>query len=259
VKKTMYILALCLGLTALIGGCSKESPTSPTTIVEPGPPEPDPDPQPTLPDPSDEALAASQWLQSSLLPSVDLARAIDSGLAAIRQDWADSLEIVEMQFQSPWESGKIIVGFETDTYLLVREGVYYAWDSLNSHFELDQIIFSDFHPSLNWVTLEFTRDLNPDVLAAAYRDLPGTRFVTPNRFVGDGPILLMWPGDEGIYYFFRDAWGDCPSGCLHSEFDLFRSLSGEIEYLGHYIDAYRIPLEYRYSWGDAWDSYYSAI
>jgi hypothetical protein len=62
--------------------------------------------------------------------------------------------------------------------------------------------------------------------------LDGVRYAEPNGFVGDWSNVYPWRLDEGMSYLWRDAWGDCPAGCINSRFWYFRVTDAGIEYVG---------------------------
>ncbi len=43
----------------------------------------------------------------------------------------------------------------------------------------------------------------------------------PDAQMGDGPGIQALHADGDWFLVFRDAWGDCPSGCLFSELHFF--------------------------------------
>ncbi|HOP07831.1 MAG TPA: hypothetical protein PLF13_11145 [candidate division Zixibacteria bacterium] len=243
-------IALLLVLT-VIPGCSDQPPTAPTD-----------DGSQTTPiataqsEPGAEAQAMALWLGGEIAVSDSLAISLDAEMASIRDRFLDSVPEVAIEFCPPWQSGKIVVGFEETTYDSVLAGEYRAWDSLNLVYGFDSVVVGTYHPSLAWAVLEFTEPLNPVLLAQAYEQLPGITFATPNRFIGDGPMLLAWPDDDARIYFFRKAWGDCLAGCIYSQYDIFRVVESEPTYLGHFESTVNIPLYLRKLFNDAWQDYY---
>lgn len=243
-------ILLSLALAGMIG-CSKESPTAPI---------PDNDDPVQLPtarsEASEEAGAMALWLGGELRSPDTLAYLLDSEITAIRNVYGDSIPGTAIEFRRPWQSGKIVVGFEDVAYDSVLNGQFTAWDSLNIAYGLDSVIVGVYHPSLAWAVLDFGEELNPVLLAQEYEQLPGVTFAMPNRYIGDGPMLLGWTDGEARVYFFRQAWENCLAGCLYSEYDIFRSEASEIEYLGHFGSTVNIPLDLRTLFNDAWQDYY---
>lgn len=69
-------------------------------------------------------------------------------------------------------------------------------------------------------------------------------------------LLPAAPVDGRILYFFRNAWGDCPSGCLYSEFWVLTVLDGRVVYDGYYTDKLLMPADLRVAYTDAWEAYW---
>ena len=67
----------------------------------------------------------------------------------------------------------------------------------------------------------FGPELNVVAAAAAYSRLNGVSYAEPDRRLGDGPDLdAVWIDGEW-YLVLRNAWGDCPSGCINEQFSFF--------------------------------------
>lgn len=64
-------------------------------------------------------------------------------------------------------------------------------------------------------------ELNVVAAAAAYTNLDGVSYAEPETRLGDGPDLEAARVKGDWYLVFRDAWGDCPSGCLDEQFSFF--------------------------------------
>lgn len=208
---------------------------------------------PTLPEP--EALAIALWLSHELKAPPDLYERVRSDLSLIREKFRDSLPAVDLQFHQPWEPSRLIVGFDEDNYQQVSDGQYRAWDSLNALYSLARIDLS--MPAFNMLKLKFDDDLNPEILADAYQQLPGVRFAVPNRYLGERPMLLPADATDGrLLYFFRNAWGDCPSGCLYSEYWVLTVLNGRVVNDGYYTDLALMPDDLRLAFSAAWEFYW---
>ncbi|MDH3891344.1 MAG: hypothetical protein OEV49_09700 [candidate division Zixibacteria bacterium] len=212
-----------------------------------------PDQAPTQPEP--EALAMALWLSHDLRAPTELYQRVRSDLILIRTGFRDSLPAVDLRFLKPWEPGRLILGFDPDSYQAVSDGKYTAWDSLNSLYNMVRVDLS--MPAFNMLKLKFDDWLNSEVLADIYRQLPGVRFAVPNRYMGESPMLLPSATDDGrILYFFRNAWGDCPSGCLYSEYWVFTVLSGRVVYDGYFTEQTLMPDDLKDAFTTAWDHYW---
>lgn len=84
--------------------------------------------------------------------------------------------------------------------------------------------------SINTLVLSLCFDdhLNVPAAATAYRDLEGVLSAKPSLLLGDGPDIEAMRSGETWYVVFRDAWGDCPSGCTEGELFFFTVLGDEV-------------------------------
>lgn len=213
----------------------------------------EPELTPTQPDP--EALAIALWLSHELKAPTDLYERVRSDLLLVREKFRDSLPAVDLKFHEPWEPSRLILGFDQNNYQQISDGQYRAWDSLNALYTLVRIDLS--MPAFKMLKLEFEDGLNPEILADAYQQLPGVRFAVPNRYLGERSMLLPAKASDGrLLYFFRNAWGDCPSGCLYSEYWVLTVLNGRVIYDGYYTDQALMPDDLRITFSTAWEFYW---
>ncbi len=63
--------------------------------------------------------------------------------------------------------------------------------------------------------------LNLPPAAAAYSGLDGISYAEPDTYAGDGPDIDAARADGDWYLIFRNAWGDCPSGCINEQLSFF--------------------------------------
>lgn len=89
------------------------------------------------------------------------------------------------------------------------------FDALNRSVGLRAVTAFPHLPDLYRVHFDPNRDV-PDV-AAQYTALEGVVVAMPDAFVGDGPGIQALRSGSAWFLVFREAWGDCPSGCLFSE------------------------------------------
>lgn len=62
--------------------------------------------------------------------------------------------------------------------------------------------------------LEFDRTINVARAAAVYEALEGVEWAERDGVAGDGPNVEMGQHRGAWYVVFREAWGDCPAGCI---------------------------------------------
>ncbi len=208
---------------------------------------------PAHPDP--EIMAIALWMSRELAAPQHLYDRIKAELDLIRGKFSDSLPAVKLTFQQPWEPGRLIIGLEEKAYDRFTREEYYEWDLLNGQFNLTDI--DPYVPTFRMLKLTFAEGLNPEVLADYYSTLPGVRFAVPNRFMGEIPMLLPASAPDGrILYFFRNAWGDCPSGCLYSEYWVFAVVRGRVVFDGYFADKEMLHNDLRSVFDSTWTLYW---
>ena len=74
----------------------------------------------------------------------------------------------------------------------------------------------------------FGPELNVVAAAAAYSRLDGVSYAEPETRLGDGPDLEAVPVNGDWYLVFRNAWGDCPAGCINEQFFSFVITDGQV-------------------------------
>jgi hypothetical protein len=207
-------LALIVG-SCLFIGCSKSCKT--VTKNE----NTEPPPTNFTPKENEEAELMALCLSGELVAPDSLYNQLLNDLIAIRNTFGDTIEIVnQLKFQPPWEAGCFMIGFDDTTFQQIRNGQYHAWDSLNQQYHLADIDTISLQFG-GIVLLTFKGRLNPWRLCELYGTLPGAWAPSPNYIRGDRANIYARETESGITYLFRDAWDDCPSGCLHSEYWYF--------------------------------------
>ncbi len=96
------------------------------------------------------------------------------------------------------------------------------------------------YPRINAVLITF--DPRSDILltASKYKAIEGVKNARPDASLGDGSgIQALW-SDDKWHVVFRKAWGDCPSGCIHSELHYFIEHGVNVVRVNH-EDAAAIP------------------
>jgi hypothetical protein len=183
---------------------------------------------------NEEAELAALCLSGELVASDSLYNQILSDLAAIRAAFGDTFEaVVRVKFRPPWVAGCLIIGFDDTTAQQVVSGEYHAWDDLNKYYQITTIRTS-LTPAYGAAVLYFHGRLHPYRLGGVYRGLPGVTYTEPNGLIGDSPNIYLRQTGRAITYLFRDAWGDCPSGCIDSEYWYFAVEDGQPVFLDHW-------------------------
>ena len=70
--------------------------------------------------------------------------------------------------------------------------------------------------------------LNVVTAAAAYSRLSGVSYAEPDTRLGDGPDIEAVRVDGDWYLVLRNAWGDCPAGCINEQFFFFVVTGGQV-------------------------------
>jgi hypothetical protein len=84
----------------------------------------------------------------------------------------------------------------------------------------------------NFIILSFEGRLHPERLAELYMKIPSVVSAGPNHFFGDWSNVYPWFIDDGLSYLFREAWGDCPSGCMYSCYWYFEATISGVNSIG---------------------------
>ena len=104
-----------------------------------------------------------------------------------------------------------------------------AFDSLNERLGLKAVrVF----PSLGGAHLRLDERVNVDAALRAYLAIDGVAYAEPDALLGDGPDIEAAKVQGTWYFVFRNAWGDCPAGCIHSELSFFIVANGEVQRIG---------------------------
>ena len=181
-----------------------------------------------------EAELAALWLSGDLVAPVKLHDRIRDELALIRSTWKDSIFEANIQFYPIWVASQLLMMFDDETYKKIESGLFKDWDYLNKYYRVNNI---ELHGH-SIVLLDFEGRLNPLQLVNQYESLDGLEFVEPNNLMGDRPLLLIYDADSDLKYFFRNAWGDCPAGCINSTYNYFEVVDDSAIHRGSYYPSY---------------------
>ncbi|MDE0390646.1 MAG: hypothetical protein OXI57_01085 [Rhodospirillales bacterium] len=132
--------------------------------------------------------------------------------------------------------GTLVLGLEG----ALRDAVFAAWgderapappgtghavfDALNRGLGLQAVQpFS----ALDSVVLYLHERANIAAAILMYGAIDGVAYVEPDASLGDGPDIEAVKEQGRWYFVFRQAWGDCPSGCINEAFAFFTVADGE--------------------------------
>ena len=93
-----------------------------------------------------------------------------------------------------------------------------AFDDLNARYGLET---AEFWPAFDTVILHFAELADLHAALEAYSAIDGVADAEPDRLLTDGPDIALSTRDGVWHVVMRNAWGDCPSGCIHDELHYF--------------------------------------
>ncbi len=158
----------------------------------------------------------------------DLIASLDTILARIRTAWPDMAAVTARPL---WQPGRLILHLHPSLggRVLRELGEHGAlapfcaghagFDALNRAVGLRAI--ATFSQLPDMFVLGFDSHLDVPGVAARYESLDGTITASPDAPTGDGPGIQVLRSNGEWFLVFREAWGDCPSGCLYSELHFF--------------------------------------
>ncbi len=145
--------------------------------------------------------------------------------------------MAEVRVREEYRPGRIILGLEGE----LRDAVIGLWNEENALAPppTGHAAFDTLNAKLGLKAAETLRhggfafldvDERVDVIGAAfaYFTIEGVDNARPEWAVGDGPDIDAAKVQGTWHVVFRDAWGDCPAGCIHSELSFFTVADGEV-------------------------------
>ncbi len=176
------------------------------------------------PRPDAEAEEMALYLSGDLVAPQELYQRIKFALRTLRREYADSIPAVNNHFRSIIITSTFEIVFTNEAVDSIHAGSYSMWDSLNEYYSgmLDTSFlwaWSEWHIG----DLHFRPRLNPIKLYDEYKNIDNLGVIRPRDPIGDAPNIYPWLDDDSsLIFVVRDAWGDCPSGCLENHFYLFK-------------------------------------
>ena len=102
------------------------------------------------------------------------------------------------------------------------------FDALTASLEVRS---TKLHPLSTMLVLDLSPCVDVVRWSARYARIDGVRYAEPNAYTLDGPDIAMSERDGVWHAVFREAWGDCPSGCIHEKLHFFLVNGAEVEKL----------------------------
>jgi hypothetical protein len=208
-----------------------------------------------------EANLMALWYCNKLVPDIEIYNRFYDGITKLRAEYGDSISEVAIPFTTAWSPGQLLIVLNDSAHEAYENGDYTAWDYLNERLFLEKIR-EPLHPEwLKMYKLTFKSNLNPNILKSYYDTLPGVLSTYTNGYIGDWPCTYPWILNDTLTFLVRDAWEDCPSGCINSHFFYFKETADGFDLIGSWLlweepepdwwteakIAYQI---YRYGWPD---------
>lgn len=153
---------------------------------------------------------------------------VRSVLDRIRTAWPDMTAITA---QPLWEPGTLILELGpvlggATAGALAGPGVrapfctgHVKFDALNQSVGLRSVTLFPHLPNL--YRIQFDPAWDVPGIAAQYTTLEGVVGAMPDARLGDGPGIQALRSERAWFLVFRDAWGDCPSGCMSSKLHFY--------------------------------------
>jgi hypothetical protein len=185
-----------------------------------------------------EAELAALWLSGEFVVSESLYVEMRDALKAVRTTYGSlSPRIHDIQFTHWWGMRRIQPLLSTQGMSDYRAGRHHDLDSLTELLNGETIDTSTFSYNESFeVKIQFAGILNIDSVEEMYESLAPVSGIDHYTPIGDGPNLYPWRLSDGrLTLLFRDAWGDCMSGCIHNHFWYFRMSGDSVEYVGDYV------------------------
>ncbi len=180
-----------------------------------------------------EAEMAALWFAGKLVAPQEDYDAILTDLAAIRGEYLDSIPEVAIEFFPPWVVTELLAHFTDETWDRIRNHEPNVVDSLGTVFHATSLDTLRLGSDLIAI-LGFEGRLHPERLAEIYASFPEVLSAEPNHYCCDWSDVYPGEVDGHRTYLFRHGYGDCPAGCINSDFWYFRRVDGQTEYVGTY-------------------------
>jgi hypothetical protein len=155
---------------------------------------------------------------------------LGSILESIRTAWPDMAAVTARPL---WEPGTLILELGPALGGAIAEALpgpgvrvpfctgHVKFDALNRRVGLRSITPFPHLPNLYRTQFDPARDV-PGI-AAQYTSIEGVVAAMPDARLGDGPGIQALRSERAWFLVFRDAWGDCPSGCMFSKLHFYVS------------------------------------
>ncbi len=237
-RKSNYDSIYLLLMIALLAvACERRNPTT----NDPGhsPPIDEINPIDLTPRENAEAEESALFISGEIVAPQDLYEQVLDGFIRLREKFADSISYVNIPFFMPFNSNGFTMSMSDFAVMAIRAGDYVAWDSLNNYYNYSNIDTVADPWGYFYVYIKYEGRLNTSKIANMYEKFPGVLWASAGGYIGDRPHSYPWVDSAGnLSFLIRNAWGDCPAGCIMSHYYYFKMQEGEIEYIGNWEATY---------------------
>ena len=167
-----------------------------------------------------------------------LGHEVKQALSLIRRAYP---AMADIRVREEYRPGRIILGLEGK----LRDTVIETWNDENALTPppTGHAAFDALNAKLGLKAAETLRhggyafldvDERVDVIEAAfaYFTIDGVDYARPEWAVGGSPDVDAAKVQGTWHFVFRNAWGDCPAGCIHSELSFFIVANSEVQRIG---------------------------
>ncbi len=168
-------------------------------------------------------------------PGSQVVRQLAGALSAIRGLYPETANVEARETYADRKG--VILGLDPEVFSSVSRVVesgssqfelrtgYARFDTLNALLGVRAV---DVFPSFESVVFHFDPIIDLDYVAMRYSTLAReVRSVDFDVLLLDGPDIEVSMSLGTWYFVFRDAWGDCPSGCLNVDLHFFTVQAGD--------------------------------
>ena len=100
------------------------------------------------------------------------------------------------------------------------------FDALNARLGLSAVTLL---PALGTAVLHVDEHVNIGAAIEAYAAMDGVGYAEQDSHLGDGPDIEASKTSGTWHVIVRQAWGDCPAGCLHQQLSFFTVTDTDVE------------------------------
>lgn len=177
---------------------------------------------------NEEAEEMAVIMGGELAAPLELYEQVLADLDAIRSTWGERLPIVTAIEHIPkWQTGKVEISVDAETYADIRTGFPPDWDSLNQSLRIDHASLNDSALS---ITITFDARLAPQPLARLYAGLPGVRWAKMIPTGAIGPLSVDGAVDgDSRFYLFSQPPPACEKLCEDADLWLFRVTGSNVD------------------------------